>query len=85
MPQVQITVGLHVQVEISGLEASSQGDGVGSFVRFGSGPGMSSRVTGTVTHIDSARGLISVRLDGMRIAGRDSIVVTPDRIIAAIP
>jgi hypothetical protein len=84
MATVQITVGLRVQVNVSGLQASSHSAEASAEVRFPSGPGSTTIMTGTVKHIDRVRGLITVYLDGSRIAGHDSVVVPPDRIIAAI-
>jgi hypothetical protein len=79
MSQVPITVGLRVQVDISGLQVSSES----ASVRMGSGPGVSVKATGAVIDIDHARGLIIVRLDAA-LAGRRDFPFPPERIVAAI-
>lgn len=83
MQQVPITVGLRVEVDISGLQVTQESAGASVSVSIGSGPGMTARATGTVIEIDRANGQIIVRLDG-EIAGRSVYPFPPERIIAAI-
>ena len=81
MPQVTITIGMRVQVNVAGLKASSHSAEASAEARFGSGTQL---MSGTVTAIDNVRGLITVHLNGSRIAGYDSVGVTPDRITVVV-
>jgi hypothetical protein len=70
-PQVQIVVGLRVQVDISGLLAP--GVSVGSGVS----------ASGTITHIDAIRRLVTVQLD-VSFSGQNVVIVPPEKIAVAV-
>jgi len=83
MSTIQLTIGMRVRVDISGLQATHQSAGVTAHVRIGSGPGMTATAPGTIVGFDNPNRQVLVRLDGS-IAGRSVYPFPPERIVVTV-